>query len=175
MRKFKLDSRGLIILGGVGSVAAFILASGPTVLREWSQLLRPSVEAQTTEGVVSDGVPRTAGDFAAATSALDAPPPVAVQTAAPANPPRVEILKLNIPLAMSVVGEGKDQPSACSAAVTEARSAATRRCERISLQNAGRRHEAGTGDDALECSGCAYVGDRWRCSARFTTQCKVYE
>jgi len=174
VRKFILGRKSLIVLGGVGSVAAFILANGPTVVREWSQLLQPPTEANTTQGPMNGSTPHLVTNF-------DANAPATVETAAPTTavaPPQpapVEVLKVSVPLSMSVVGEGKDQPAACAAAVSDARAAVTRRCERISLQNAGRRFDAATDDDSLECSGCAYVGDRWRCAARFTSQCKIYE
>lgn len=182
MKKYVLGRRTLIVLGGVGSIVAFILANGPSVVREWSQLLRPASQAETLPALISDGTPRVAGDFTGAVQTVSGPAPVTMPAAAPApaavapppEPAKVEVLKVNVPLVMSSVGEGRDQPSACAAAVTEVRSALTRRCERISLQNEGVRHDATAGDDALECSNCAYVGDRWRCAARFTTECKIY-
>ena len=170
MRKIVIGRKSLMILGGVGSMIAFILASGPSIMREWSQLLTPTEEVTTAQAPATGPEPRLVSDFAAGQAA--AAEPAAPVAAAP--PPSVDVLKIAVPLSMSVVGEGKDQPSACAAAVADARATVTRRCERISLQNAGRRFDAAADDDSLECSGCAYVGDRWRCAARFSTQCKIY-
>lgn len=167
----------LLILGGVGSCCAFVLSSGPTIVREWTKMLEPGT---SLSGTMVDAPPT--GD-ATPPSFSPSSVPEARQIAAPQVSPAPspsaaealpEMLKLSLKVPMSVVGEGASESAACSAAVAEVRSAATRRCERISLQNDGKRFDLSDAGD-LQCSGCGYVGDRWRCAARLTSDCKIYQ
>lgn len=166
------------IIGGLGSLTAFVLASGPTIVREWRDLISDPSSAPGRPATVADLAPAIqdekiepaeapANDVVFASRDTDT-------TADSPDDDLLPILAMSVPLSMSQAGEGANQSSACRNAVATLGTAMERRCEAISTANDG---VSSSIDDQAEvvCPSCAYVADRWRCVVRTTATCNVFK